>query len=300
MRLRVTAGHLDAHPLREEIITCVAVNDMVNHGGMTYEFRAMEETGAGPAEVLRAYTVVREVFALPDFWTRVEALDGLVPTAAQTAMLLEARRLLDRGTRWILQSRGGTLDVLGEIERFRDDVARITPDIGTLLVGGERERWERRASELVTLGAPERLAGEAAALLDIFGLLDCVDVARATDTDARDVAELYFVLSERYEIDTMLSRITALPRGDRWTALARAALRSDLYGALVGMTRRVIETVPDTADPLERTKAWEARQAEGLARARATLDEISSEGFGDLATMSVALRAIRILVAQGA
>jgi glutamate dehydrogenase len=273
---------------------------MVNRGGITYAFRAMEETGAGPAEVLRAYTVVREVFALPGFWRRVEQLDGLVPTSGQTALMLESRRLLDRATRWILQARGGTLDVQAEIERFGGDVARIVPEIPQLLVGEERERLHRRAEEMVAVGAPADLALEASGLLDIFGLLDCVDVARATGTDAREVAELYFVLSERYEIDTMLSRITALPRGDRWTALARAALRSDLYGALVGMTRRVIETVPGIEDPVARTTAWEARQAEGLARARATLDEISSQDTFDLATISVALRTIRTLVAQGA
>ena len=263
-------GRLDAHPLRAEIITCVVVNDMVNRGGTTYAFRAMEETGAGPAEVLRAYTVAREVFALPDFWSRVEALDGAIPTAAQTVLLLESRRLLDRATRWILQARGGTVDVEAEIERFRGDVARILPDIPDMLVGSERDRLNRRAAEIEALGAPLDLALEAAGQLDVFGMLDCVDVARATGVDASEVAELYFVLSERYEVDNMLNRITALPRGDRWTALARAALRSDLYGALVGMTRRVIETVPDLHDRIARTVAWESRQAEGLARARAT------------------------------
>ncbi len=294
------ADQLDAHPLREEIITCVVVNDMVNHGGTTFVFRAMEETGAGPAEVLRAYTVAREVFSLNDFWRRVEALDGQIPTAAQTAMLLEGRRLLDRATRWILQSRGGTLDVLAEIEHFRGDVSELAPEVPAMLVGSERERLTKRSAEIEALGASAELAEEAAALLDVFGLLDCVEVARTTVATAREVAHLYFALSERYEVDKMLSRITALPRGDRWTALARAALRSDLYGALVGLTRRVIETVPDEPDPIARTLAWEARQAEGLARARATLDEIAGQDSFDLATLSVALRTVRTLVSQGA
>ena len=65
------------------------------------------------------------------------------------------------------------------------------------------------------------------------------------------------------------------------------------------MTRRVIETVPDLHDPIARTVAWESRQAEGLARARATLDEIAAQETFDLATMSVALRTVRTLVAQG-
>ena len=98
----------------------------------------------------------------------------------------------------------------------------------------------------------------------------------------------------------MLTRITRLPRDDGWSALARAALRSDLYGALVGMTRRVIESTRGISEPLARVESWEEQQAEGLARARATLDEISAGDQFDLATLSVALRTIRTLVQQGA
>jgi glutamate dehydrogenase len=249
--------------------------------------------------VTRAYSVAREVFDLPSFWRRVEALDNQVPTAAQCALFLESRRLLDRSTRWVLTSRGGRVDVESEIERFRDEVRRLTPLVPEMIVGIEHDRLMARAAEFRALGAPEDIAVEAGALLDAFGLLDVVEVAQATETDAEEVARLYFVLSERYEVDRMLTRITHLPRDDRWSALARAALRSDLYGALRDMTRRVIITTFGTTDPIERVEQWESQQAEGLARARATLDEIASMEQFDLATLSVALRTIRTLVAQG-
>ena len=292
-------GLLDTHPLRRQIITTVVVNDMVNRGGITFAYRAGDETGAGPVEVTRAYSVAREVFDLPSFWRRVEALDNQVPTAAQCALFLESRRLLDRSTRWVLTSRGGRVDVESEIERFRDEVRRLTPLVPEMIVGIEHDRLMARAAEFRALGAPEDIAVEAGALLDAFGLLDVVEVAQATETDAEEVARLYFVLSERYEVDRMLTRITHLPRDDRWSALARAALRSDLYGALRDMTRRVIITTFGTTDPIERVEQWESQQAEGLARARATLDEIASMEQFDLATLSVALRTIRTLVAQG-
>jgi glutamate dehydrogenase len=61
----------------------------------------------------------------------------------------------------------------------------------------------------------------------------------------------------------------------------------------------VIESTPSLPDPLGRVLAWEGNQAEGLARARATLDEIAALEQFDLATLSVALRTIRTLVRQG-
>ena len=291
---------LDSHPLRTQIITTIVVNDLVNRGGITFAYRLSEETGASPVEVARAYTVAREVFALPAYWARVESLDNAVPTAAQCALFLESRRLLDRASRWILQSRGGRVDVEAEIARFGDAIARVAPLVPDRLVGDEHDRLLARTIELVELGAPSELARESAALLDVFGLLDVVEVVHSTGADPEAVARIYFMLSERYEVDRMLMRITRLPRDDRWSALARAALRSDLYGALEGMTRRVIDSTSVDQDALERIEAWETAQAEGLARARATLDEISSLDSFDLATLSVALRTIRNLVSQGA
>jgi glutamate dehydrogenase len=97
----------------------------------------------------------------------------------------------------------------------------------------------------------------------------------------------------------MLTRITNLPRDDRWAALARMALRYDLYAALASLTRNVLSVTAGTTDPDERIEAWQGLNAEGLARARATLVEISASESFDLATLSVALRTIRTLVPSG-
>ena len=108
---------------------------------------------------------------------------------------------------------------------------------------------------------------------------------------------MYFALSERFEVDKLLNKITALPRDERWHALARMALRYDLYSALAGLTSNVLTLTPQGGSPEERITDWENANAEGLARARTTLQEIASSDNFDLATISVALRVIRTLVA---
>ena len=296
---RRCAEHLDAHPLRRQIIATGLVNELVNRGGITYAMRAAEETGAAPAEIARAFTVVCGVFDLPDLWGRIDSHGGIVPTAALNALRSEVQRLLDRATRWLLQTRGGKLDVPVEIERFRATVADLAGQIPEFLVGVERERLDRRVSDFVGAGAPADLSAEVAALLDVFSLLDIGEVSQRTGEDAQSVARLYFAISERYEVDRFLGRITALPRADRWSSLARSALRSDLYGALASLTARVVRATPDGGEPIDRVTTWEERYAEGLGRARATLAEIGAQESFDLATLSVALRVIRTLASQG-
>jgi glutamate dehydrogenase len=239
--------------------------------------------------------VAREVFGLADIWRDVEALDNQVPTAAQSALLLEARRLLDRAARWFLQNRSGTIDVAAEIERFAGPVATLAPLIPELLVGAERDRWETRTAEFTALGAPVELAHRVAGLLDVFGLLDACQIAQAHDVEPAETARIYFMLSERYEIDRLLLRVTSLPRSDRWSALARFALRYDLYTALAGMTDRVLATTT-SGSAEERVDAWEAQSAEALARTRSVLEEVAANDSTDIAPVSVALRVLRNLV----
>ena len=293
------AERIQAHPLRDDIITTVVVNDLINNGGTSMVFRAGEETGASPLEVVRAASATIAIFDLPDFWRRVDELDNLVPTAAQTALYLESRRLLDRATRWLLQTRGGSIDVGAEVARFQATIRDLASQAPQALVGVERERLEAAVRRFEELGAPPEMAREAAGMLDVYALLDVVQVAERAGEAPAKVMEMYFALSERYDVDRLLVRITALPRGDRWTALARQALRTDLYGALAGLVLGVLRGTSPEQTALERIESWEARNAEGLARAKATLDQVSAQEHSDLATLSVALRVMRNLVAQG-
>ena len=238
------------HALRRQIITTQLVNEVVNRGGTTFVFRAIEETGATAADVIRAYVVVRDVFGLGEFWQAVEDLDSDhdVPTAAQVAVYLETRRLMDRAVRWLLSSKRAPLDVPNEIRAIRPGVARLAPMLDRLFCGAEAEALAEHVTQLESLGIPPALAVWATKLSYSFGLLDIVSVASASGHGLADVAGVYFGLSERFHVDALLSKISELPREDRWQTLARMALRYDLYAALAALTREVLASAPDVAD----------------------------------------------------
>ena len=102
----------------------------------------------------------------------------------------------------------------------------------------------------------------AASLLDWYSLLDIVDIATDTGREPIDVAPLYYLVSERFGIDAMLGKVTRLPRDDRWDALARGALRDDLYSVLESLTRSVIEVGAAGAEPAAQWEAWEKANKE--------------------------------------
>ena len=128
-----------------------------------------------------------------------------------------------------------------------------------------------------------------------FGLLEIVEVAAETRRNLDSVASVYFVLSDRFHIDELLSRISALPRDDRWSSLARMALRYDLYSALAALTRNVLAGSDPTEAPLRQVERWEAANTSSIARTRNAMAEFD-ESRADLAALSVLLRQIRTMV----
>jgi glutamate dehydrogenase len=293
------AKRMAGHRLRREIISMSLVNEVVNRGGTSFVYRAMEESGASAADVIRAYVVIRDVYGLPEIWAAGEALDNVVPTSAQTLVFLESRRLLDRAVRWLTSTRRSPIDVAGEIAKLRPGVADLLPRLPQVIVGGERRALDDLVDELAGKGVPEELSGAVARVFYGFGLLDILETASSIDRDPGEVAQVYFVLSERFGIDALLSHISKLPRGDRWQTLARMALRYDLYAALAALTAEVLQSTPSTTAPEDRVSEWEQVNAASIARASNAMGNVEDTP-AELAALSVLLRQIRTLVKTSA
>ena len=286
------AQQMAQHPLRREIIATVVVNSMVNHAGITFVYRMAEETASSTADITRAHTVAREVFAMPAFLAEVEALDNVVPTATQTQMLLEGRKLMERATRWLLHKRRSPLDIASTISAFAPGVADVTSRIRELAVGAQLEAMVVQEQKLVQAGVPAVLAGRVAGFAVAYGALDIVDVATRVSAPVADVARVYFGLGERLALHRLLNGVLALPRDDRWQTLARAALRDELYAAHAALATDVL-TDTDGTDPDKRIASWCDQNAAAVTRALVLLNDVTASETFDLATLSVALRQIR-------
>jgi glutamate dehydrogenase len=288
--------YMDRHPLRREIIATRVVNDLVNHGGITFTFRMNEETGASAPDIAQAYLVAREVFEMPRFWRSVEQLDHQVEEATQVKMLLEARKLTERGARWLLRNRRPPFDIQGTIDFFAEGAAKLVPFLPKLLVGRDLAGFEERRDGFAERGVPYELAENVAMMVPAYSTFDLVEISHVTGRPVEEVAEVYFDLADRLQLSRLRERVIMLPRGDRWKSMARSALRDDLYAAHAALTRDVLVMSESGAGTEERLAAWANKNAAAMLRARQMLSEIWESDSFDLATLSVALQAIRTLV----
>ncbi|MFF8596030.1 NAD-glutamate dehydrogenase [Streptomyces sp. NPDC015220] len=287
---------IDSHPLHREITTTVLVNDTVNTGGTTYLHRLREETGASLEEIVRAQTVARAIFRSAPVWDAVEALDNQVEADVQTRIRLHSRRLVERGTRWLLNNRPQPLQLGETVEFFAERVEQVWAQLPKLLKGTDLEWYQQVYDELSGAGVPDELATRVAGFSSAFPALDIVSVADRMGKDPMDVAEVYYDLADRLSITQLMDRIIELPRADRWQSMARAAIREDLYAAHSALTADVLAAGNGTSTPEQRFKVWEQKNAAILSRARTTLEEIRGSDAFDLANLSVAMRTMRTLL----
>ncbi|MEF9904282.1 NAD-glutamate dehydrogenase [Streptomyces sp. P9-A2] len=287
---------IDAHPLRREITTTVLVNDTVNTGGTTYLHRMREETGASLEEIVRAQTAARAIFRSATVWDGVEELDTKVAADVQTRIRLHSRRLVERGTRWLLNNRPQPLELEETVTFFAERVELVWSQLPKLLRGADLEWFQKVHDELTGVGVPAELATRVAGFSSVFAAIDIVSVADRTGKEPLDVAEAYYDLADRLRITQLMHRISDLPRADRWQSMARAAIREDLYAAHAALTAEVLAAGNGTSTPEQRFKVWEAKNEAIIGRARTTLDEIQSSDTFDLANLSVAMRTMRTLL----
>jgi glutamate dehydrogenase len=290
------AEQMQRHRLRREIIATHVTNSMVNRAGSTFAFRMEHDTGAPAADIARAYAVAREVFDMPDFWAEVEVLDDRVAAETQAGMLLEARRLVERATRWLLRNRRRPIDIAATVEHFAAGARTLSEALPAILVDADRAAWDARVSELVRADVPEALAARVASLGALFPALDIAEVSEATGRAVDDVAALHFGLGSRLHLHWLRDRIAELPREDRWQEMARAALRDDFFTLHGELTADVVQESPADGDPAARLDAWMAGNAPALERCLGVLADIRTSGTYDLTTLPVALRELRNLI----
>jgi glutamate dehydrogenase len=284
------------HPLKREIVATHVCNSMVNRVGSTFVHRLMEESGARPSDVVRAYLLTRETFRLVQIWLDIDALDNKVADREQTAMLIEIGKLVVRGTLWFIRRRLYSGDLESTIGRYAGPVASVSASLDTLLGEQDLERTGRLAAAMTGAGVPAALARRVAGAELAYAALDITDVSQSAGRSVPCVAEIYFTLAARLNFSWLREQIGLLPGDSHWQTLARAALRDELAELLRSLTAVVLGIKPGVDEPDVLISTWEENNRSALERSRQVLSELQAATSPDLAMLSVAIRELRNLV----
>ena len=157
-------------------------------------------------------------------------------------------------------------------------------DVEPLMVQAEELRAGRRAARP---RAARRRAGD-----DVLDARHRRDRRRSRASTSRRWPRSTSGSATRLDLHWLRDRIVELPRDDRWGALARAALRDDLYSLHRSLTAEVLRQPDRDAD------AWVDRNP-AAERCMQTLAEIRVGHVFDTTTLPVAVREVRNLLQAG-
>ncbi|MFE8069550.1 NAD-glutamate dehydrogenase [Marinobacteraceae bacterium S3BR75-40.1] len=281
---------LDNHQLRREIIATQVANDMVNHMGITFVERLYQSTGAEAPGVALAYLTAREIFRLPHWWLEIEQLDFRVPSSLQIRMMGEMMRLIRRGSRWLLRNRRSDLDLGGHIERFAKPIDEFIQHLPEFLTGHALTDWQARFENYCKQEVPEALARVVAGTNHLYSALGIIEAHEYTGVPLQRVANLYYSIGERLQLNWFSTAINDLAPTSHWQALARESFREDLDWQQRALTVGVLRC-SEESDAIEDCMArWEEMHFGLIERWTAMLSELRASADPEYAMFSVALR----------
>ena len=276
-----------AHPLKREIIATFVTNTVLNRAGATFVHYVASEANASADDVVRAYTLAREIFDLETLWDRIDGLAHRVGSALQLDLLSRLTTTVQRASRWILRVCANGNDLPTLIERYQPGARELRSHLGAWLSPEASEQWQAEVQTLMDAGVEPDLAQNLAALDHLFPALDLVDLAQDTGTGLEQTARTYFAVDAQLGLTHWRSEIVRLPTDTLWQTQARSSARDDVYAIASQITRSLLSQGSELA-------AWTERHAAAIERLRRLRQTISTQA-PDLAPVSVALRELRNL-----
>jgi len=288
------AAEIPRHRLHREIIATTVTNSMINRVGIAFVADLVEKTGFGPADIARAYIVARDAYRLRDIWRQIEALDGKVPAATQTAMLIEANRLLERATAWVLRSVPAPFDIGATIAELSHGITALESALDHVLPPDLAEAQAARTAAIVAQGVPDSTARAVGGLIVLASAADIVRIAPRHGLTVPEAGALYFAVGARFGLGPLRQAAQGLSVRGRWDKLAAAAAIEDLYGHQRDITIAVAAHAPGLA-AAEALAAWIKDNRIDVERTDALLAEVKAAAQIDLAMLAVTNRQLRTL-----
>ena len=281
---------VDSHPLKREIIANYITNTVLNRTGATFVNFIAAEASATAADVVRAFTLSREVFDLERLWDQIDALDYRVDVQLQLRLLGKLTAIAQRASRWMLRARAdttGSTDLPSLIERYQPAARAMRLRLNEWLPAAAHADWQLASDALAQAGVDPTLALDLTALEFLFPALDLVDLAEEANTSLELAARTYFGVDAELGLSLWRSEIKRLPTDTLWQTQARASARDDVYSIASQITLGILSIKQDLS-------SWREKNCKATERLRLLRTTISTQA-ADLAPVSVALRELRHL-----
>jgi glutamate dehydrogenase len=300
------AGAIRTHRLRREIISTFATNSIVNRAGPHFTIMMKEKTGKPVPEIVSAYAVTRDIYALRPLWRMLEKLDNVVSAELQYDLLIRMTRTIERTAEWYLQNTdlSNTAVIITEHKAAVDELRDWMEDKGLHLMD---ENDTARRETYLKAGIPKKLADDVM-LLPVLGLVpEIIAIAGPGKRTLQEAAALYFAVEKRFSLFWLRTQVQKMAAENHWQREAVANIVDDLYRVQAMLAKRILASPLGAKGKKALNEAtlqnliadWVAQESLVTAAFDALVTEIGAAPRLDIAMFTLALRHLSSLIKNG-
>ena len=283
------------HRLRREIVATIAANQLMDRVRPTFVAETLARTGAGMADVTRAFFITSAVFDLPNIWHGIEALDNKVPAKLQLHLFNRTAELLERQIPWFLLEADQPLHIGAAIDSFRPGVAALCEQVRDLLPAARRAEFDSEKQDLVERGVPDALAHRLAGIRPLFAATDMIRIGHSCAVKTVESARGYYAVGERFGLAALRAQMREFALDSYWDREAAAALIEEMYVHQARITQRILEETPP-GFIIDRMNSWMGDRAGIIERIEGLLREVDRSAANKLSVLTLVNRNLRVLV----
>lgn len=285
---------IERHPLRDELIATLLASDVVDSEGVVFVSRLVTQTGAEPADVVRAYRIARDITDATARWTAIEKTYGTIDEELWARLMRHTDRMVASITRWYL-AHGNGASIGDVVESSRPVFREMESEVLETEVAGWRESRMSVLEDLIDRGVPEGVARSHAALPMLNYGPDVIEISKHFDQKPSDILHAFLQVGQAFGLDRVTEWARSTQIHDRWDRWAMWTIEEDL----LSVRRQAVENAYGSANGdggREVVDRFLANRTAKLARLVRFMRSIDTSTEVDIAQLTVAIRQARAAI----
>lgn len=269
-------NYIKKHPLKRQIITTFAANDLVNRLGPTFINEMAHKTGHRADTIFKAYYIVKSVFNMEHIWYQIESLDGKIASDIQAKMFLGCLTVIDNSCLWVLKNMELKHKTSAIITKLGAAFSKIQDNLKSLVKGTIAHNMDHEENSLLEKGVPKDLATAYTQLDALQYAWYIQDIAQDNRLNLLDVAGAYYCIGQNLNVD-WLRKQTAINMSDQhWSRKLLRYIQFQLAQGQSLITKHVLKVGPKSAPLEEKYELWSTTHQNRLSKYARTIKDIQN------------------------
>lgn len=288
------AKEITQHPLRQELISGLLANEIVNRCGMTFIPELKEKTDASSIEIARAYFIASRSLLGAELWKDIAALGTQITTDHMNELLLIVGRFITTQSERLLSC--SHLELTTTLEKFhkgcQDTITQMHP------TWHQDPVCKSKVAQFKANGVPNALSWRLAFLGNLEPIILLLEIADSTACPLQTIWSYHKNIAERLHLPWFKQAISALPSTTSWTKRAITELLKTVDDAQARLTQELSSRSSGKTPSLANFEAWKKDQNAKLERLDFMYRELKSLPQLDFPALTVAVSQLTRLLAR--